>query len=529
MNQHIEVPSFRIMPLALSLIMFGVGGIFSVVQAKPLTVQQQLTQLQSQLRETQMKLAELAKQQKKQNTGAQSPQQIKPSAHFVAQVPKQTKGNRPVLTQQVPADKGFSYTGYFRGGWADSSDGAPQSWAIGSLGRFGNEYGGWFDLALNQRIYQRDGRSVKAVVQLDGNETQSHASGIFGDGNDGGTYNNDSYLQFSDMYVQAKGFIPWLPGSSLWVGRHYLKSYEIQMLDWKSYKTNAGGGVGLENVKLPVGYLNMALLRQDFDYIDKTGADNGINLNTNTVDFRYKAIPLWADLHLELDSKYQFANKSRAVRTAENSGNYYSVHNAYIVTGIVHQPLKHDGFNEYTLQYATNSIASNFANITGANPNFGVSVNDYKGEHTDGHAWRIISQGEMYFFHQNMEMAHAFVYAQGHDLYSYAQSAAHMDFKSARAVIRPAYIWDQYNQTGVELGYFNQTNTVNHKNYHESGYKVTLFHSFKVATSMLRSRPDLRFYTTYMKVLDNDIDSQQFDGNKDHQLSFGAQAEIWWM
>ncbi|KAA0648090.1 maltoporin, partial [Escherichia coli] len=42
-----------------------------------------------------------------------------------------------------------------------------------------------------------------------------------------------------------------------------------------------------------------------------------------------------------------------------------------------------------------------------------------------------------------------------------------------RAVVRPAYIWDQYNQTGVELGYFTQQNKdANSNKFNESGYKT---------------------------------------------------------
>lgn len=44
----------------------------------------------------------------------------------------------------VKDEIGFSYNGYYRSGWGTASHGSPKSWAIGSLGRFGNEYSGWF-------------------------------------------------------------------------------------------------------------------------------------------------------------------------------------------------------------------------------------------------------------------------------------------------------------------------------------------------------------------------------------------------
>ena len=54
------------------------------------------------------------------------------------------------LSKFVKDEIGFSYNGYFRSGWATTTNGSPKSWAIGSLGRFGNEYTSWFDLQFSQ-------------------------------------------------------------------------------------------------------------------------------------------------------------------------------------------------------------------------------------------------------------------------------------------------------------------------------------------------------------------------------------------
>ncbi len=58
--------------------------------------------------------------------------------------------------------------------------------------------------------------------------------------------------------------------------------------------------------------------------------------------------------------------------------------------------------------------------------------------------------------------------------------------------------------------------------------KTTLFHTFKVNTSKLTSRPEIRFYATYIKALENELDGFTFEDNKDDQFAVGAQAEIWW-
>lgn len=103
----------------------------------------------------------------------------------------------------VKDEIGFSYNGYYRSGWGTASHGSPKSWAIGSLGRFGNEYSGWFDLQLKQRVYNENGKRVDAVVMMDGNVGQQYSTGWFGD-NAGG----ENFMQFSDMYVTTKGFCP---------------------------------------------------------------------------------------------------------------------------------------------------------------------------------------------------------------------------------------------------------------------------------------------------------------------------------
>lgn len=86
---------------------------------------------------------------------------------FVAEI----RGQKP---RYIKDDIGFSYQGYFRSGWGTGNHGSPQTYAAGSLGRFGNEMSGWFDLTLNQRVYNQDGRTANAVVTYDGNVGQQY-------------------------------------------------------------------------------------------------------------------------------------------------------------------------------------------------------------------------------------------------------------------------------------------------------------------------------------------------------------------
>lgn len=83
------------------------------------------------------------------------------------------------LSKAIEDEIGFSFHGYFRSGWGTASNGSPQSWAIGSLGRFGNEHGSWYDLLFSQKLYDQDGRTAKAIVLMDGNVGETYVKEPF--------------------------------------------------------------------------------------------------------------------------------------------------------------------------------------------------------------------------------------------------------------------------------------------------------------------------------------------------------------
>ena len=397
---------------------------------------------------------------------------------------------------------GFSFNGYFRGGWSTSKNGKPKNYAEGALGRFGNEYGGWYDLVFKQKVYDEDGHRVDAIVMIDGNVATNKAAGLF-------NTQDDNIMQFSDIYLSTKGFIPGFPDANLWVGKHSLPYNEIQMLDWKTQKTPAGGGIGIEGLDVGVGKLDLALVRADVN-VKQTKknevVENGKTeikevtkreeVDLNEVEFRYRDIPLWQDAALAINGRYSAPNKSKIQDSV-------SVKNAWLGSFVLRQNNFFGGFNQLTLQTATNSVASQLANINTNNPEFAAnSDNDYIGTHTGGKAYRLVSEGEAYLA-DKVIVAHALALTTGNDVYSYDLSSAHTDFTSFKSAIRPAYIWDTYNQSGVELGYFKQKNKVKGKNYTEEGFKTTLFHSFKVGESILTSRPDIRFYVSYIESMQN--------------------------
>ncbi|ECC1742381.1 carbohydrate porin [Salmonella enterica] len=423
------------------------------------------------------------------------------------------------ISKFIKDDIGFSYQGYFRSGWGTSKQGSPKTYAAGSLGRFGNEMSGWFDLTLNQRVYNQDGKTANAIVTYDGNVGEQYNDAWFGDSD------NENIMQFSDIYLTTRGFLPFAPDADFWVGKHKLPQYEIQMLDWKTLTADVAAGVGIENWALGPGLLDASLSRDDVDVYSRDFSHT-TQMNTNSVDLRYRNIPLWENGTLSLMAKYSSPNKTDQQEENENNDSYFEMKDSWMLTSILHQNLERDAFNEFTLQVANNSFASSFSSFSDAS-NTMAHGRYYYGDHTNGIAWRLISQGEMYLS-DNIIVANALVYSHGEDIYSY-ESGAHSDFDSVRTVIRPAWIWNTWNQTGVELGWFKQKNkTQQGITLEESAYKTTLYHAFKVGNSILGSRPEIRFYGTWINILDNELSNFNFNDNSKDEFMAGVQAEVWW-
>ncbi|HIC2071317.1 TPA: hypothetical protein ACW0SM_005594, partial [Raoultella ornithinolytica] len=80
---------------------------------------------------------------------------VQPNTQTAHHEQKEVKAGDLTLSQisdYVKNDIGIESHGYMRTGWASTTNGAPTAWAAGSLGRFGNEYDGWYDLFMMKRL-----------------------------------------------------------------------------------------------------------------------------------------------------------------------------------------------------------------------------------------------------------------------------------------------------------------------------------------------------------------------------------------
>lgn len=57
--------------------------------------------------------------------------------------------------------------------------------------------------------------------------------------------------------------------------------------------------------------------------------------------------------------------------------------------------------------------------------------------------------------------------------------------------------------------------------------KVGLY-ALKVGETLLESRPEIRFYGTYINILDNELSRFKFSQDSKDEFMLGVQAEVWW-
>lgn len=409
------------------------------------------------------------------------------------------------------AANAVDFTGYMRTGISSSTNGDQQAWLPGKLGRYGNETDGWFDLGLAQEVYKNDqGQSFGVKFQFDGDVALKKSWEPFDPNNTKG-----NVIQFSDMYTNAKGFISSSPEAIIWAGKRSYEKREIQMLDYKPIGV-AGNGVGVQNLDAGPGQLSLAILRKDASAVSTSTTSVDQLFNVNYFDVRYSKLPVFSNATVELIADYAMVNKTDAQESLENNGTIYKAENAFIPTVRLSKPIA-NGFNETTIQATTKTFANNLVKLGYNETSFGVD-----GDYSDAKAFRIINTGEAYLS-DNVIMSHAVVFAKGTDITPTTENVTAYTF-----VARPAYVWNTNNKTALEMAWFKQTNTVSGSDLEESGKKVTLAHVLTAGPSLLKMRPDIRFYTSYIKADKNQIDSWTFHDGKDHQLSFGVQAEAWW-
>jgi maltoporin len=89
------------------------------------------------------------------------------------------------------------------------------------------------------------------------------------------------------------------------------------------------------------------LVREDVDDYDRS-LSNKQQINTNTLDVRYKEIPLWDKASLMVSGRYVAANQSSSEKYKEGNEGYYPWKDTWMAGTSLTQKFANGGFNEFS-------------------------------------------------------------------------------------------------------------------------------------------------------------------------------------
>lgn len=130
-----------------------------------------------------------------------------------------------------------------------------------------------------------------------------------------------------EAYVTAGGLSE-VPGE-FWIGKRFYRDVDLNIFDWYYYAEMSGVGAGWENVKVGPGFFSFAHLIQTNDSIDSL-TDAPVQTDVGrpvlqAMDFRYKAVPVFAEQKLNFWGVYAWAPASNSATEQFIATNGYSV------------------------------------------------------------------------------------------------------------------------------------------------------------------------------------------------------------
>ena len=368
-------------------------------------------------------------------------------------------------------------------------------------------------------------------------------------------------IALREFNLNVKGILDWDKDASLWAGKRFYHREDLHITDMYYYDIS-GMGAGIENVSLADGKLCVAWLRRDDGASYKSNFD-GTSVTVNggkpgfasvhMIDVQYDHA-LWDGANLELRGTYFIPQRD----TNENAKQWYSATADYDQAQLFAAELTQEfsaGWNKTVVQFAHGSNVK-----WGA---FGTPAwLDTDGDANHAYRWTLINTGDIHFT-PDFGLNHVFYasYASGYDnnVFFRAQSNDQYAGKrksdtSVQLVVRPYYKLTKMTRLYVEAGFYAQTEK-NYK-YNDGGYfstqnttaqgqKYTLAYAITPDAGNFWSRPELRFFVTYLHGNENGQDFSSFgsvggklvqDGQTIAQYSntktsntlFGVQAEAWW-
>ena len=146
------------------------------------------------------------------------------------------------------------------------------------LGRWGNEYDTNFNINFSKKFTQSNGAWTKLVVQLE-NWSDNYDNSV-----------GDYKIDLTQLYIEM-GNVPMFTGAfkdaRIVAGKKKWDDQQVEILDYYYQDVN-GTGLGLEDIKLWSGSLNLTYITNDFKDGDLSGSTGKKAQDVRAYKVKYK-------------------------------------------------------------------------------------------------------------------------------------------------------------------------------------------------------------------------------------------------
>ena len=434
------------------------------------------------------------------------------------------------MPAQADYTPNVNFNGYFRSGVFHGEGGRLTGFEKNKVGRLGNEADTYGEIGLGADIAKVDDTvwSVYTMLAVSDREFSNSWQEADRTSEYDGVYRNSgdtmrAQIAFRQYKLNVKGLLDWDKDASIWVGKNYYRREDIHITDWYYYDIS-GNGAGVEDLSVGSGKLSVAWLAKTdaTTYKDVYDGTNTVKLGSTPVayrqaqkfDVRYN-VGLWDGANLQISNLYLVPEEENAL-VHSNNGNVFGLELTQGFNG---------GWNKTVFQWGHAAYAGAMM--------WNGDLSWYDGGDTqDNNGFRFINTGDTTIT-DSFKIQHVAQYAWGTKK---VDGQDDEKVKFAQLVVRPFLQLTKMTRLIWEAGAYVQTQKQGNSTHNVTrGQKLTMAYGITPDASNVWSRPEIRFFVSYIHANNADINGKIENenvtrkyGEKDcNNVQFGAQVEAW--
>ena len=280
---------------------------------------------------------------------------------------KKNEKKLSLATQEKPkdADGELQFHGYLRtGAEGNMKHGNKNTYSRDKqyVGRWGNEFDTNFNINFSKKFTQSNGAWTKLVVQLE-NWSDNYDNNV-----------GDYKIDLTQLYIEM-GNVPMFTGAfkdaRIVAGKKKWDDQQVEILDYYYQDVN-GTGLGLEDIKLWSGSLNLTYITNDFKDGDLSGSTGKKAQDVRAYKVKYTYGDISGELmyaHATNNDKVKDYIETNVDGKSDKKNKWYrDVADDGFYAGLYYQPDNFfglEGKGQHYLQYATGLLAGMDSNSYG--------------------------------------------------------------------------------------------------------------------------------------------------------------------